>query len=126
MLNCKAQVTSPQDTVPVTQDVEEEIIHNYAVPMPEFPGGVDSLFKFIKKNLKYTEFSVSITGTVLVKFAVMKDGSVDKVTVQLSAHPIIDREAVRVVKMFPKWIPGKINGEDVNCYYMIPIAFTLQ
>jgi len=107
---------------------EEETIHRVVEQMPEFPGGLQELNAYIKKRLQYPQLAAEngIQGTTVVQFAVMKDGSVDKVTVYASSHPMLDKEAIRVVKTLPKWIPGKINGKGVNSYYIIPIVFTLQ
>jgi protein TonB len=107
---------------------EEEVIHKVVEQMPEFPGGMQELNQLIKKRLQYPQLAAEngIQGTTVVQFAVMKDGSVDKVTVYASAHPLLDKEAIRVVKTLPKWIPGKINGKGVNSYFIIPIVFTLQ
>jgi len=107
---------------------EEEIIHKIVEQMPEFPGGMGELNAYIKKRLQYPQLAAEngIQGTTVVQFAVMKDGSVDRVTVFASSHPLLDKEAMRVVKTLPRWIPGKINGKGVNSYYIIPIVFTLQ
>ena len=107
---------------------EEEIIHKIVEQMPEFPGGMAELNAYIKKRLQYPQLAAEngIQGTTVVQFAVMKDGSVDRVTVFASSHPLLDKEAMRVVKTLPKWIPGKINGKGVNSYYIIPIVFVLQ
>ena len=65
-------------------------------------------------------------GKVVVSFVVGKDGSISKVKVIRGKHPALDREAVRVVKAMPKWIPGKMNGHPVNVSYMFPVDFKLQ
>jgi protein TonB len=107
---------------------EETVIEKFVEQMPEFPGGPQELNAYIKKRLVFPQLAAEngIQGTTLVQFAVMKDGSVDRVSVAVSSHPLLDKEAVRVVKTLPKWIPGKIGGKAVNCYYSIPIVFTLQ
>jgi TonB family protein len=115
-------VNGQNSTNPLT---EEEPIHLVPEQMPEFPGGFKALADTIRKNLRWPNLD-GWQGTVLVKFAVMKDGSVDRVTVQHSLHPLYDEEAVRVVKSLPKWIPAKINGKPVNCYFTVPVVFVLQ
>jgi TonB family protein len=107
---------------------DDEEIHKQVEQMPEFPGGNSALSNFIRKNLQYPAEAAEekIQGTSVIQFAVLKDGSVDKVTVYVSSHPILDCEAVRVVSKLPKWKPGKIAGENVNCYYIIPVVFSLQ
>jgi len=124
---CNAQVTNtpPYDS---KEKQNEEVIHQIVDQMAEFPGGMNALNRCIRENLRYPEEAAknNIQGTVVVQFAVMKDGSVDKVTVYAKAHPLLDAEAVRVVKLLPKWNPGKIKGKEVNSYFIIPVAFTLQ
>jgi len=125
VITCKAQVTNTSSCDTIKKQ-NEEVIHNLVEKMPEFPGGKDALNQFIKENLRYPEEAAikKNQGTVVVvQFAVMKDGSVDKVSVYVKAHPELDEEAVRVVKMMPKWKPGKINGKEVNSYYIIPVTF---
>jgi len=120
---------NPIDLIEVKKIVQEkEEIHRFVEQMPEFPGGIDELYALIKKQLVYPQQArdYGIQGTVIIQFVVTKDGSVDQVTVHAGVHPILDKEAVRVVKLLPKWIPGKMNGKSVNCYYTIPIAFKIS
>ena len=107
---------------------DENVIHDVVEQMPEFPGGMQELNANIKKRLQYPPLAAEnrIQGTSVVRFAVMKDGKVDKVQIYASSHPLLDKEAIRVVQTMPKWIPGKINGKPVSCYYIIPIVFILQ
>jgi TonB family protein len=107
---------------------EDEEIHKQVEQMPEFPGGMEALKDFIKKNLHYPAEAVekNIQGTSVIQFAVMKDGTVDKITVYKSSDKMLDCEAIRVIQMLPKWKPGKIAGKNVNCYYIIPVVFMLQ
>jgi len=129
VITCKAQVTNTTSCDTIKKQ-NEEVIHKVVEKMPEFPGGMNALNQFIKENLRYPEEAVKkkIQGAVVVQFAVMKDGSVDKdkVTVYVPAHPLLDDEAVRVVKLLPKWKPGRLNGKEVNSYYIVPVTFTLQ
>lgn len=71
--------------------------------MPEFKGGIDALMRYMERNLKYPKkLDNSITGKVIVRFVVAKDGSIDKVEIVKSLHPELDREALYVVKRMPK------------------------
>lgn len=83
---------------------------------PSFPGGTNALNTFIVSNLKYSVFAQEkgIQGRVVVKFIVEKDGSISNVEVDRSVNPVLDNEAMRVVKAMPKWIPGQINGKAVK------------
>jgi protein TonB len=67
-----------------------------------------------------------IQGKVIIKFVVMEDGSVADVTVARGVSPGIDKEAVRVVKMLPKFQPGKQQGKAVRVYFNLPVQFKLQ
>lgn len=96
--------------------------------MPQFPGGDTELMKFIGSNLKYPTIAAEngIEGRVVIRFVVGKDGDVSDVNVVRSLDPSCDKEAVRVVKSMPKWVPGKQNGRNVPVYYTLPVLFKLQ
>lgn len=96
--------------------------------MPKFPGGDAELMRFISSNLKYPTIAAEngIEGRVVVRFVVGKDGNVSDIQVLRSIDPSCDKEATRVVKMMPKWIPGMQNGRPVAVYYTLPILFKLQ
>jgi len=96
--------------------------------MPEFPGGMGALRKFIAKNTQYpdTAKSLGLEGNVFVRFAVMDDGVVDNIVVVRSVHPFLDDEAVRVVKAMPKWKPGYQDGKAVSVVFTQPINFKLS
>lgn len=92
--------------------------------MPEFKGGTDMLMLYLQKNLKYPKkLNNSITARVIVKFVINKDGSVDKAEIMKSAHPLLDKEALRVVRKMPRWEPGEIEGKPVSVYFTLPILF---
>lgn len=95
---------------------------------PSFPGGTNALNTFIVSNLKYPVFAQEkgIQGRVVVKFIVEKDGSISNVEVDRSVNPVLDNEAMRVVKAMPKWIPGQINGKAVKVECSHPFVFRLQ
>jgi TonB family protein len=77
---------------------------------PEFPGGDNAMALFIQANVVYPEKAteMGITGMVYVQFVVAADGSIELVKVSKSVHPLLDNEAMRVVKLMPTWLPGKI------------------
>ena len=95
---------------------------------PSFPGGTNALNTFIVSNLKYSVFAQEkgIQGRVVVKFIVEKDGSISNVEVDRSVNPVLDNEAMRVVKAMPKWIPGQINGKAVKVKWSFPFTFRLR
>jgi len=96
--------------------------------MPTFPGGETEMQKFIGQNLKYPVVAQEsgIQGRVTVRFVVSKTGAIEDVTVIRGIDPSCDKEAVRVVKSMPKWIPGKQNGLNVPVYFTLPIVFRLK
>lgn len=95
--------------------------------MPEFPGGVEAMMKYIAENVKYPEKAKEkgISGRVFVGFIVEKDGSVTSAKVLRGIGGGCDEEAVRVIKGMPKWKPGKQEGKPVRVSYMMPIMFKL-
>jgi TonB family protein len=96
--------------------------------MPEFPGGMAEAMKFLAKNIKYPVAAqqAKIEGRVIVQFVIEKDGSVSDVKVMRGVNSELDAEAIRVVSMMPKWIPGKQRGKAVAVKYTMPIMFRLQ
>lgn len=109
------------------EPVKEEIF-TAVEQMPQFPGGEGELLKYIGTHLKYPPMAAenNIQGRVVVKFVVKKDGNVGEVVVLRGKDPDLDKEAVRVVKTLPKFIPGKMNGQSVPVWYTLPINFKLQ
>lgn len=96
--------------------------------MPSFPGGESEMNKFISDNLKYPIVAQEsgISGRVTIRFVVTKTGEISDVTVVRGIDPSCDKEAMRVVKAMPKWIPGKQNGLNVPVYFTLPILFKLK
>ncbi|MBQ2188112.1 MAG: M56 family metallopeptidase [Bacteroidales bacterium] len=95
---------------------------------PEFPGGTTALFDFINKNVKYPKSArdKGIEGRVFVQFVVEKDGSLSSFTVLRGVSDDINAEALRVVKLMPKWKPGMQEGKPVRVQYVLPFKFQLS
>ena len=95
--------------------------------MPSFPGGVMALMEFLQKNVKYPVEAQKkgVQGRVLVSFVVEKDGSLSEIKTVKSVDPLLDEEAMRVVKSMPNWTPGKQKGKAVRVKYNVPISFKL-
>ena len=113
--------------------VQEENINNQEVyeaadKMPSFPGGNAALMNYLSQNIKYPVKAEEkgIQGRVLVEYVVGKDGYISDVRVTKSVDPSLDKEAIRVVKGMPKWIPGEIDGEAVTVRYTLPVTFRLN
>jgi len=98
--------------------------------MPEYKGGMDALYKFIQRELKYPEFEKEkeIEGNVYVQFVVEKDGSITQVEIlrTVSGSKFFDKEVKRVISMMPKWNPAKIEKREVRAYMTLPFRFKLQ
>lgn len=96
--------------------------------MPAFPGGDVALMAWLSKNVKYPEIAEEngVQGLVIVRFVVERDGSITNVSIVRSVDPSLDREALRVVKSMPKWIPGKQDGRPVPVWFTLPVTFRLQ
>lgn len=109
------------------EPVKEEIF-TAVEQMPQFPGGEAELLKYVATHIKYPTMAAenNIQGRVVVKFVVKKDGNVGEVVVLRGKDPDLDKEAVRVVKSLPRFIPGKMNGQAVSVWYTLPINFKLQ
>ncbi len=95
---------------------------------PVFPGGEMKMYEHLTKNIRYPEDCAkrNIQGRVIVQFVVEKDGSVGEAKVVRPQDPQLDEEAIRVVRTFPKFTPGTMNGEPVRVWYTIPITFKLS
>ena len=107
---------------------EETKVFDVVEQMPQFPGGQGALFEYLSKQIKYPVIAEEngVQGRVIVTFVVERDGSITDVKVVKSVDPSLDKEAQRVVKGMPRWIPGKQNGSAVRVKYTVPVTFRLQ
>jgi len=122
------QRSSPTPPLPSQKSQGEEVFKS-AAHMPSFPGGDAALVSFVNKNLRYpsTAKANGVQGKVIVQFVVEKDGSVGEVKVARSCDKDLDKEAVRVCKMLPKFTPGSnANGDPVRVWYTFPVQFKLN
>ena len=107
---------------------DEDVTFIVVEQMPQFPGGQNALFKFLSENVKYPLIAREnkIQGRVVCQFVVNKDGSISDVEVtQSGGDASLDKEAVRVLKAMPNWIPGKQKGKPVRVKYTVPVTFRL-
>ncbi len=119
------ETSTPNDTTAT----EENMIFGLIIEQqPEFPGGEAALMAYIKKNLKYPASASEngIQGRVTLSFVVEKDGSISNIEVMRSPAEELSQEAIRVVKMMPRWKPGKQRGKPVRTEYVLPITFRLN
>ena len=109
--------------------VEEKTFEMFDIQKPpSFPGGDAELFKYLQKNMEYPALAKenNIQGVVPITFVVGKDGSVSDVQILRDIGGGCGKEAVRVVKSMPKWIPGEANGHAVKVRYTLPVRFKLE
>lgn len=125
----KEEGAMPPATLESTQEGEK--IYSIAEQSAEYKEGSAALLKFIATNIQYPEDAkeLGIQGKVYLQFVVMKDGSLSdiKVARSVSGGPMLDREAIRVLKLTSgKWNPAMQNGQAVNCKMILPVNFVLQ
>jgi TonB family protein len=106
----------------------DEKIYNVTELMPSFPGGPSALSDYISKNVKYPLKAEEngIQGRVIVTLIITKEGKVTNPKIVKSVDPSLDKEALRVVRTLPDWIPGRQNGKAVNVLFTIPVTFRLK
>lgn len=104
---------------------QDNMVFDLVEQMPTFNGNIN---QWLASNLKYPPVAAenSIEGRVMVKFIVGKDGSIHSAQVVRGVDSALDKEAIRVINAMPKWVPGKLNGQSVNCYFTMPVVFRLQ
>lgn len=102
--------------------------YNVVDQMPEFPGGMDKLLLFINDNMQYPAQArkKGIQGKVVVQFIVDENGYITEPNILRSVEPSLDKEALRITKMFPQWKPGTLKGKAVKVKYTVPVAFKLD
>jgi TonB family protein len=102
-------------------------VFNVATKMPQFPGGDAALFRFLNNNVHYPAVAMKneIQGRVICQFVVTADGTISDIEVVHSVAESLDREAVRVINLMPKWEPAVSGGKPVSVKYTLPINFSL-
>ena len=126
---CWSQVTrvaidSPRNAKANYIDVYE---CDYVDVQPQFPGGDRAMVNFINKTrvYPYEAYQHKIQGRVVCSFIVNTDGTICNISILKGAHPLLNREAVRIIKEMPTWHAGLMGGEEVPVRCILPIAFRL-
>ena len=134
-LSLEYSVETGVEIIDYAENVQEEVVEEEAIPFqlveekPSFMGGDANQFSaWVNKRLVYPEIAKEngVQGRVTLQFTVEKDGSVTKVRVLRGVDPSLDKEAVRVVSMSPKWKPGKQRDRAVPVTYTFPVYFQLR
>ena len=126
--DAKEETVAPDSVAAPTDGVAKDEVFMVAEQMPEFPGGMKELLKFLQNNLKYPENAMknNVQGRVIVQFVVEKDGTLTEFKVARSVDPDLDAEALRVLQIMPKWKPGMQRGKIVRVKFTVPVSFKLQ
>lgn len=108
--------------------VEEDEIFVFVEENPSYPGGEEALYKYLYSSIQYPDMARdnNITGTVVIRFVVEKDGSITKAAVAREIGGGCGKEALRVVNAMPKWKPGKQSGKAVRTEFTLPVQFQLD
>lgn len=103
-------------------------ITDWVADMPQFPGGEDAMYDFIRHNIQYPNLALEngISGKVMISFVIMPDGSIDMTHIEKGIGFGCDDEALRVIKEMPNWIPGSQNGNKVAVRLLLPINFQVS
>ena len=122
-----APVSPEAKEAPADSTAKEEVFM-VVEQMPEYPGGMKEMLKFLQENVKYPENAMknNVQGRVIVQFVVEKDGTPTEFKVARSVDPDLDAEALRVLQTMPKWKPGMQRGEVVRVKFTVPVSFKLQ
>lgn len=107
---------------------DDTLIYEKVEDVPQFPGGLNRLMGYFKRNMNYPAAAAlkGLQGMVKVQFMVEKDGSITNAKVVDSLEPSMDSEALRLVLAMPKWEPGKHRGQNVRVKYTVPVLFSLS
>lgn len=111
-----------------TEKVEDPTIHIFVESQPQYKGGMDKFYKYLKDNIEYPrrEKSIGVDGKVYLQFVIERDGSITDIQVLKGVSEGLDKEAVRVLNESPKWEPGSNRGQPVRVRMTIPISFQLN
>ncbi|MCR9171741.1 MAG: TonB family protein [bacterium] len=121
-------VAPPPKITPAKKKAPKQEIIDFPDVEASFPGGAAALQSYIVNNIQYPETSIDMDeqGKVYLSFVVGSDGSISQVKVERGVSKDLDREAKRVVRSMPKWIPGEAGGKKVATRCRLPIVFTLN
>lgn len=122
---CNAQEVKNVKSTATSETTNSDNIYTKVDVLPKFPGGIKEFLKFTAENLKYPKQAKKngVQGRVFCKFIVEKDGALTNIEIVRGLGSGCDEEALRLLNLSPKWIPGTRNGRPVRVSYVIPIMF---
>ena len=111
----------------LSAEAQTDKVYDRVEVMPEFPGGMQGLFEYMQNNVNYPKEAKNqkIEGRVIVSFILEKDGSISDVHPLTAVHPLLDKEAMRLVNEMPRWKPGTEKGKAVRVSFALPVSFKL-
>jgi protein TonB len=120
-----SRINMARDT---TVEAEGDSVYLAADEMAQYPGGMDALVAFLSKNVQYPTLArrQGDQGSVFVSFVVEKSGTISQINIVKGISDELDQESIRIVKLFPAWIPGKKDGRVVRTRFVLPIKYKLQ
>lgn len=108
---------------PVQAPPEE--IHTKLEDMPRFPGGAEAMQKYLGEQISMPRVMRGVCNSrrLIAGFVVEKDGTLSQIAIikSINGCPDFDFEVIRVIRNMPKWVPGKLNGQNVRCFYRMPV-----
>lgn len=119
----KTNVSLPVNADNAVSTKDDDKVYIATDKLAEFPGGIKAMMEFLTTNVKYPEGPKENT-RVIVKFTVKKDGTIADAKILKSGGERFDKEALRVIKMMPKWIPGEVDNKPVDSEFTIPVQFS--
>jgi protein TonB len=107
----------------VQNGIDDDKVHEIVSVMPQFPGGIAAMNKWIANNIDLPYYTQQLSGTIYVEFVVDKKGAITNVKLSNKMHQDYDNACLAVVSKMPKWTPGEQAGKNVNVRYHLPIKF---
>ena len=128
VIRANVQKEEVREAQTVKKPAPDNKVYEACEQMPSYVGGQPALMRYLIENVRYPKAAVEAKqqGRVVVQFVVEKDGAVSGVKLLKSVTPLLDAEAIRVVKAMPKWNPGKKDGKLVRVRYALPVSFRLS
>ena len=120
--------STPEEEPERPAPAEDNDTYEVVEEMPKYPGGTEAMMAFIGQHLQYPSVSIEnrVQGRVVVQFVIEKDGTPTDFKVIRNVDPYLDKEAIRVLSLMPKWTPGRQRGVPVKVRYTVPVTFRLQ
>jgi protein TonB len=119
---------NPTSVIPTTPPPDDPVELFDVQKLPSFPGGEQELLKYLASNIKYPDLAreMGIEGVVAISFVINKNGSIGDIQVLKDIGGGCSKEAVRVIKSMPNWMPGEANGHTVRVHLTLPVRFKLN